>query len=74
MLCCHLTLSSFLANQVQSNIRELEGALNQLSHFVKCAGLQPDLQIVQGLFGAPLTPKARFWQGRLLSVPPNIFK
>ncbi len=41
----------FLANQVQSNIRELEGALNQLLAFCEMRGLQPDLQIVQGLFG-----------------------
>jgi chromosomal replication initiator protein len=41
----------FLANQVQSNIRELEGALNQLLAFCEMRGLQPDLQIVTGLFG-----------------------
>jgi chromosomal replication initiator protein len=41
----------FLANQVQTNIRELEGALNQLLAFCEMRGLQPDLQIVQGLFG-----------------------
>lgn len=42
----------FLANQVQSNVRELEGALNQLLAFCEMrGGLQPDLQIATGLFG-----------------------
>ena len=41
----------FLANQVQTNIRELEGALNQLLAFCEMRGIQPDLQITQGLFG-----------------------
>lgn len=41
----------FLANQVQTNIRELEGALNQLLAFCEMRGLQPDLAIVTGLFG-----------------------
>ncbi len=41
----------FLANQVQTNIRELEGALNQLLAFCEMRGLEPDLQIATGLFG-----------------------
>jgi len=41
----------FLANQVQTNIRELEGALNQLLAFCEMRSLQPDLAIVTGLFG-----------------------
>jgi chromosomal replication initiator protein len=41
----------FLANQVQSNIRELEGALNQLLAFCEMRGLSPDLAITTGLFG-----------------------
>lgn len=41
----------YLANQVQTNIRELEGALNQLLAFCEMRGLQPDLAIATGLFG-----------------------
>lgn len=41
----------FLANQVQTNIRELEGSLNQLLAFCEMRGLEPDLTIVTGLFG-----------------------
>jgi chromosomal replication initiator protein len=45
------TVVEYLANQVQSNIRELEGALNQLLAFCEMRGLQPDLSIATGLFG-----------------------
>jgi len=41
----------FLANQVQTNIRELEGALNQLLAFCEMRNLTPDLSVVTGLFG-----------------------
>lgn len=42
----------YLANHVQTNIRELEGALNQLLAFCEMRGLQPDLPIATGLLGA----------------------
>ena len=42
----------FLANQVQTNIRELEGALNQLLAFCEMRGLTPNLAIVSGLLGS----------------------
>ncbi|HUP26720.1 MAG TPA: chromosomal replication initiator protein DnaA [Candidatus Limnocylindrales bacterium] len=41
----------YLANLVQSNIRELEGALNQLLAFCEMRGLAPDLQIATSLLG-----------------------
>ncbi len=41
----------YLANLVQSNIRELEGALNQLLAFCEMRGLAPDLQIATNLLG-----------------------
>jgi chromosomal replication initiator protein len=53
----------FLATNIQTNIRELEGALNQLLAYCEMRGLAPDLQIAQGLIGANrsrpqhLTPK-----------------
>lgn len=42
----------YLANHVQTNIRELEGALNQLIAFCEMRGLDPDVQIVSGLINA----------------------
>lgn len=42
----------FLANQFQTNIRELEGALNQVLAFCEMRGLSPNLAIVSGLLGA----------------------
>lgn len=46
----------FLANHVPNNIRELEGALNQLLAFCEVRGLEPDIQVTTGLLG---TGKAR---------------
>lgn len=42
----------FLATQFQSNIRELEGALNQMLAFCDLRGLSPNLAIVTGLMGS----------------------
>jgi chromosomal replication initiator protein len=48
----------FLAGRVQSNIRELEGALNQLIAFCEMRGVEPDIQIATSLFdGARSRPK-----------------
>ncbi len=41
----------YLANLIQSNIRELEGALNQLLAFCEMRGLPPELQIATSLLG-----------------------
>lgn len=41
----------YLATNIQTNIRELEGALNQLLAYCEMRGLQPDLQMAQGLVG-----------------------
>jgi chromosomal replication initiator protein len=41
----------FLANLVQTNIRELEGALNQLLAFCEMRGLEPDLATASSLLG-----------------------
>lgn len=45
----------FLATSVQTNIRELEGALNQLLAFCEMRGLSPDLTIATGLLGTNRT-------------------
>jgi len=42
----------YLANLVQTNIRELEGALNQLLAFCEMRGLEPDLAIASSLLGS----------------------
>lgn len=42
----------FLANHFQSNVRELEGALNQLLAFCEMRSLTPTSQIAAGLFGS----------------------
>ncbi len=41
----------FLANLVRSNIRELEGALNQLLAFCEMRGLDPDLEVAESVLG-----------------------
>lgn len=42
----------YLATHIQTNIRELEGALNQLLAFCEMRGLAPDLHLATGLLGA----------------------
>ncbi|HXH26495.1 MAG TPA: chromosomal replication initiator protein DnaA [Candidatus Acidoferrum sp.] len=41
----------YLATNIQTNIRELEGALNQLLAFCEMRGTRPDLQTASGLLG-----------------------
>lgn len=41
----------YLATMIQTNIRELEGGLNQLLAFCEMRGMEPDLQTAQGLLG-----------------------
>ncbi len=43
--------TEFIANTIKTNIRELEGALNQLLATVELRGLDPDLQTATGLLG-----------------------
>ena len=45
----------YLATNVSTNIRELEGALNQLLAFCEMRALEPNLAIVTGLLGAAQT-------------------
>ncbi len=42
----------YLATNIQTNIRELEGALNQLLAFCEMRDLEPDLQVAASLLGA----------------------
>lgn len=44
------TVVEFLANYVTSNIRELEGVLNQLLAYCEMRGLKPDLTVTTSLF------------------------
>ncbi|HYG84376.1 MAG TPA: chromosomal replication initiator protein DnaA [Verrucomicrobiae bacterium] len=41
----------YLASNIKTNIRELEGALNQLLAFCEMRGITPDLQTAEGLLG-----------------------
>lgn len=54
----------YLANTIKTNVRELEGALNQLLAFSEMRGIDPDIQTATGLLGdtratrpSHLTPK-----------------
>ena len=48
-------VTEYLANNVQTNIRELEGALNQLLAFCEMRGLDPDMAVASSLMGAHQT-------------------
>lgn len=41
----------YLANNIKTNVRELEGALNQLLAFCEMRGVDPDVQTAEGLLG-----------------------
>jgi len=45
----------FLANLMQTNIRELEGALNQLLAFCDMRGMDPDINVATSLLGGVKT-------------------
>ena len=44
------TVVEFLATRIQSNIRELEGALNQVLAYCEMRGVEPSLQVVSTMF------------------------
>jgi chromosomal replication initiator protein len=48
-------VTDYLATNVQSNIRELEGALNQLLAFCEMRGLEPNMGIASSLLGSAQT-------------------
>lgn len=41
----------FLASNIKTNVRELEGALNQLLAFAEMRGISPDVNTAEGLLG-----------------------
>ena len=41
----------YLANNIKTNIRELEGALNQLLAYAEMRGIDPDISTAEGLIG-----------------------
>ncbi len=43
--------AEYLAQHIKTNIRELEGALNQLLAYAEMRGIQPDITIAEGLIG-----------------------
>lgn len=50
-------VAEYIANFPQTNVRELEGLLNQLVAFCEMRGIAPDLAIAQSLLGARARPK-----------------
>lgn len=48
-------VAEYLATNIQTNIRELEGALNQLLAWCEMRGMQPDIHIAGSLLGASQT-------------------
>ena len=50
-------VAEYIANFPSSNVRELEGSLNQLIAFCEMRGLQPDLAIATSLLGQRTRPK-----------------
>lgn len=48
-------ITEYLATNVQTNIRELEGALNQLLAFCEMRGLEPTMTIATSLLGSSQT-------------------
>jgi chromosomal replication initiator protein len=42
----------YLANNIKTNIRELEGALNQLLAYSEMRGIAPDISTAEGLIGS----------------------
>lgn len=48
-------VAEYLATNVQTNIRELEGALNQLLAFCEMRNLEPNLTVTMGVLGASAT-------------------
>ena len=45
------TTTEFLAENIKTNIRELEGALNQLLAYCEMRGITPDVSTAEGLLG-----------------------
>ncbi len=43
--------AEYLANNIKTNIRELEGALNQLLAYAEMRGIAPDITTAEGLIG-----------------------
>ena len=50
-------VAEYIANFPQTNVRELEGLLNQLIAFCEMRGIRPDLGVAQSLLGARSRPK-----------------
>ena len=50
-------VAEYIANFPQTNVRELEGLLNQLIAFCEMRGIKPDINVAQTLLGARSRPK-----------------
>lgn len=47
----------YLATNIKTNIRELEGALNQLLAYAEMRGVEPDISTAEGLIGSVRTSR-----------------
>lgn len=56
----------FLANLVHSNIRELEGVLNQLLAYCEMRGLDPDIKIAEAIFSGSVAGPKRITPKQIL--------
>jgi chromosomal replication initiator protein len=51
--------TEYLADNIKTNIRELEGALNQLLAYCEMRGVRPDLSTASGLLGSITTSRPK---------------
>jgi chromosomal replication initiator protein len=56
-LAIEYEVAEYIANFPQTNVRELEGLLNQLIAFCEMRGIRPDLSTAQALLGGRSRPK-----------------
>ena len=68
------SLVEFLANHVQTNIRELEGALNHLLAFCEMRNLKPDLGVAIGLFGTVRSRQKRISAKQIVERTAKFFQ
>ncbi|MCL2869331.1 chromosomal replication initiator protein DnaA [Candidatus Saccharibacteria bacterium] len=65
----------FLANNIKTNIRELEGVLNQLMAYSEMRGIEPDLATAEGLLaGATHSPTHHITAKQIINKTANYFQ
>ena len=65
----------FLANNIKTNIRELEGVLNQLLAYSEMRGIEPNLATAEGLLaGAKYSPTHHITAKQIINKTANYFQ